>query len=444
MTPRPSLCTLVSLLVAVSSFTSLAAQDRATRVRRDLERFLDGDRWIYNDLEQGRREARESGKPLLVVFRCIPCDACRGFDEQVASFDPRIRELLDRFVRVRIPQANGADLSLFQFDFDLSFYAFFLNADGTVYGRFGSPSTQKDKKGEVSVDAFRQALTAVLDLHGSFRQTRDSLRAKTGPAAEYRVPEDYPSLRGRYASKLDYKGDVVKSCIHCHQIRDAERRVFRRASRPIPDRVLFPWPLPEVFGIGLDPRKRATVATVEEGSLAEREGFRPGDEILTLSGQPMVSIADVQWVLHRAPDEGRLKARIRRDGEEIELEIPLAPGWRRASSISWRVSTWDLRRMATGGLLLEEVPAHEREYLKIAADALALRAKHVGQYGEHATAKNAGFRKGDIILAVDGRRDRMTESEFIAYGLQEKRPGDRLELEVRRGQDTLELAFDLR
>jgi hypothetical protein len=28
--------------------------------------------WIYNDLKEGRTRAKAMGKPLLVVFRCVP------------------------------------------------------------------------------------------------------------------------------------------------------------------------------------------------------------------------------------------------------------------------------------------------------------------------------------------------------------------------------------
>ena len=30
------------------------------------------DFWIYDDLDAGYKAARESGKPLLVSFRCVP------------------------------------------------------------------------------------------------------------------------------------------------------------------------------------------------------------------------------------------------------------------------------------------------------------------------------------------------------------------------------------
>ena len=93
----------LSLLVAQTSF---AANDRETKVRQDRARLADDEHWIYNDLDRGLRESRASGKPLLVVFRCIPCEACSEFDEQVVERDPQARDLMDQFVCVRIVQAN--------------------------------------------------------------------------------------------------------------------------------------------------------------------------------------------------------------------------------------------------------------------------------------------------------------------------------------------------
>jgi len=47
-------------------------------------------------------------------------------------------KLMERFTTVRVVQAYALDLSLFQFDGDLTLAVVFLNADGTVYGRYGS------------------------------------------------------------------------------------------------------------------------------------------------------------------------------------------------------------------------------------------------------------------------------------------------------------------
>ena len=78
-----------------------------------------------------------------------------------------------------------------------------------------------------------------------------------------------------------------------------------------------------------------------------------------------------------------------------------------------------------------------------AEEGMALRVRHVGEYGEHAVAKRAGFRKGDIVVAFDGQDGRMTESELIAYAVQPKRPGDEVAVTVLRDGETEDMKFAL-
>lgn len=357
--------------------------------------------------------------------------------------DERIEALLRQFVCVRIIQANALDLAQFQFDFDLSFAAFLMNADGTIYGRFGSRSDQEDAMRQMTMEGFAQALAAALELHRDYPRNKAALAGKKGPPPRVKRPEEYPSL-SKYKPTLDYDGAVVQSCMHCHQIREAERQVLRQAKQPFPDNEMFPWPMPDVVGLSLDPKERARVLRVAPGSAAEKGGFRAGDEILTLAGQPILSIADVQWVLHTAGAPARIPAQISREGRTAQATLLLEKGWRRASDISWRVTTWDLRRMATGGMLLEAMSANERAKVGLADNALALCVKHVGEYGEHAAAKRAGFLKGDVLVAFDGRSDFMTESELIAHVLQRAKPaGETVAVTVLRGGRRIELRLPL-
>jgi len=139
----------------------LSAQDRDTKVRNDRAAFRESKDWVYNNLDEGLRIARESGKPLFVVFRCIPCEACQEFDDDVARRDPIIRDLMDRFVCVRIVQANTIDLTRFKFDFDQSFAAFLMNPDLTIYARFGTRS-ERDEARDISLKGLRKAMEAAL------------------------------------------------------------------------------------------------------------------------------------------------------------------------------------------------------------------------------------------------------------------------------------------
>jgi S1-C subfamily serine protease len=125
----------------------------------------------------------------------------------------------------------------------------------------------------------------------------------------------------------------------------------------------------------------------------------------------------------------------------LDVTLALAEGWRRQSDLSWRPTTWDLRRMATGGLWLEDLPADQRKASGLSSGQMALRAKHVGEYNEHAVAKRAGFQKGDVIVAIDGQSGPLTETGFIAYVLGTKMPGERIKLDVLRGDKRLEMSF---
>ena len=348
--------------------------------------------------------------------------------------DPVVRPLLDKFVCARVVSTNGLDLSLFQFDTDQSFAVFLLNADRTIYGRFGTRSHRTEWVGDVSLKGLAAAMQGALDLHAEYPQNREALRGKRGPKPDIRTPEEYPSLQGKYKSTLNYTGNVVQSCIHCHQIGDAIRDQYRENRQPIPESVLFPYPHPKAIGLVLDPDQRATVKEVVAGSPAAAAGFQEGDIIDRMDGQPLLSMADVQWVLHRtSPDGGLLAVNIQRGEAPHELHLNLASGWRRAGDISWRVSSWGMRRMATGGMVLESASAEARAKAGVPEGAMALNAKYIGGgNGPHAAAKNAGFQQGDLVIEFDGHTDLLREADLFRYALTQKNVGDQVSVTIWR------------
>jgi hypothetical protein len=420
------------------------AQTREDKVRADRQKVEAEGFWIYNDLAKGFAEAKKTGKPLLVILRCIPCEECVKLDDDLVNQDPRVRPLLEQFACVRLISTNGLDLALFQFDYDQSFAAFLLNADGAVYGRFGTRSHRTSWSDDVSIEGLAKALQRALDLHRRYPQNKAELAGKRGPAPAVPTPERYPLLKDKYGPQLDYAGKVVPSCIHCHQIGDAQRQLYRDRREPIPEAMLFSYPHPKALGLILDPKERATVLRVEKGTPAEQAGFVPGDEILKLAGQPLLSMADVQWVLHRAsPQEGSLPAEVQRDGRRVALTLPLPKGWRQRDDLSWRVSSWALRRMVTGGLVLEGLSPEEREQTGLAATGMALQVKHVGQYGAHAAAQKAGFRQGDIVIAFDAKTDLRRETDLFTYAVNNRKPGDRVAVTVLRDGKKLNLMLPM-
>jgi serine protease Do len=431
---------LIAVLVLSHGTVFGQLKTRDELVREDLAEIVEGAFWIYNDLPRGIAIAERTGKPLLVVFRCIPCEACAQLDSDIVERDLRVRGLLEKFVCVRVVHANGMDLSLFQFDYDQSFAAFLMNADKTIYGRYGTRSHQTESEDDVSLEGFAAALEAALALHAEYPDNKAALAGKQPQdVPPFAVPEQFPGLRGRYDASLKYEGEVAKSCIHCHQVGEALRDIHHAAGRPIPETVLFPYPHPKALGLVMDPKETAVVSRVAPDSPAARDGFLAGDRIESLAGQPLLSIADIQWVLHNAPAKGEISALVIRNGRAVPLELTLDEGWRRRDNISWRATSWALRRMVTGGLLLNDAPEGARKEAGLAEDSLALVVRHVGQYGPHALAKQAGFQTGDVLISVDGRNTAMRETDLFAYLVNKKQIGDEFAVKVWRKGERVEL-----
>ena len=423
----------LSLTLLLTSTVMGQNKTREQQVREDREQVTADVFWLYNDLPAAFARARESGKPILVGLRCIPCHECVKLDDHLVDTHPVIRPLLEQFVCVRVVSTNGLDLSLFQYDTDQSFAMFMLNADRTIYGRFGTRSHRTEWFGDVSLKGLAQALQAALDLHKDYPANKHVLAAKTGEPLEFSSPEKYPALKDRFTNSLNYRGEVAKSCIHCHQIGDARRDFYRQQKKPIPERLLYPYPHPKSIGLVLDPDQMATVKSVTSDSPAAAAGFRAGDAIELLDGQPLLSIADVQWVLNDVDPTGTtVKAVVRRNNGNHELTMALPRGWRQADDITWRVSSWGLRRMTTGGMKLTTLSDEHRKELNIGTRSMALLAEHVGQYGQHAVAKRAGFLKGDVIVSYDGQTDLMTPGSLLAYGARHTIPGQKISVTLLR------------
>jgi len=434
--PRLLLPMLVAALASTSSAETV--KDREGAVRQDRATMENDARWVYNDMQRGFAEAKRTGKPLLVVLRCVPCLSCAGIDAQVLLQNTDVTPLMDQFVCVRVINANALDLALFQFDYDLSFSSMFFNGDGTVYGRYGSWTHQKNSQ-DTTTAGFKHALEAALAIHRGYPANKVALAGKQGAPTAYKTPVEIPGLSGKYTFDLNWSGKVVPSCVHCHQIGDGLRLSYRNRKEPIPTDLIYPMPAPETIGLTLAQDQVARVASVATGSITAKAGLEPGDEIVSLAGQPLLSVADVSWVLHRLPESGPLAAVVKRGGAEKSLNLALPAGWRNRSDISGRVGTWGMRGMASGGLLLVDLTDEERSERGLGKSEMALFVKHVGEYGSHAAAKKAGFQKGDVIVALDGAAGRVTESELIGRLLQKHLPGEQLKATVLRGQQRVEL-----
>ncbi len=248
--------------------------------------------------------------------------------------------LLDRFVCVRLVRMWGVDMSRFQFDGMLTWATFFTNADGTIYGRYGSRGSKDGGSKDVSLAGFKVALEGALELHRGYPANRKELAGRTGPKSLWASPEVMPAFAGRF------KRDTITQfgCIHCHNVDEGRIKSAWMEKKGVPDSLLWSYPMPDVIGLNLDVHEKATVKAVRNPSAAAMAGFKAGDRIVRLEGQPLLSIADFQWVLQNANDTATLNAEVDRAGQKVELRLALAEGWRRQSDFTWRGAiAWQIR-----------------------------------------------------------------------------------------------------
>jgi S1-C subfamily serine protease len=147
-----------------------------------------------------------------------------------------------------------------------------------------------------------------------------------------------------------------------------------------------------------------------------------------------LSLADVQWVLQQVPAEGgSVKAAVKRGGQTTEVTLALARGWRQRDDIAWRASSWELRRVGLGAMMLKPMSAEQRAREKIPQAGMALRVEHVGQFAPHDVAKRAGVLKNDVLVSFNGRADFARETDLLAYALNEVSPNTPVPAVLLRG-----------
>ena len=342
-------------------------------------------------------------------------------DEQVVRQDKEIEKLEQQFVCVRLVQMKGVDLRLFQFDYDQTWAVSFLNADGTIYGRFGTrASVRNNSMSHISLASFRKALERALELHKGYPGNKDRLAGKRGPEPEYAAAEKIPGL-------------AKAECIHCHNVRDYPLRL-KWQEKKLTAADLYVYPLPENIGLRMDVDDGLKVKAV----LKDSPAARAGDGLVALNGQPLISQADIQWVLHNAPAEAKLAATLTRGQDTLQKTIALGGGWKE-SDLAWRESSWYGLRQ---GLKVEPLPAAERKKQDIPEGQMALAVR--GMFGKGpAPLQKAGLRVGDVIVAVGDKTDLLTEGRFLAYVRLNHGPDDKVKLVVLRNKERHELTVPM-
>jgi len=322
-------------------------------------------------------------------------------------------------VLVRNIRIQGFNLRLFDFDYDLTWVAFFLNAEERVYGRYGG----RDGTGPDSLqtlEGLKYAMQQALAVH----KEEAHLKPATAISPPLRV-EDYPAAKKR-------RGE----CIHCHQVNEFRREAERAAGTWSRDSMHM-YPYPENVGLSFHLDRVNVVKRVQSGSAAEKAGLQAGDVVTEVNKLRTLSWSDVQFALHKAPAQGKVPITWRRGAETRTAELELAAGWK-ATNYTWRPSVLDL--LPSLGLFGEDLTPKEKEQLGLKPTRLAFRQdRFVG--GDE---RKAGVRQGDIIIGVDGKEIEGPVEGFLAYVRRNYIAGDEIKLNVIRDGMRIDLPMKLR
>jgi hypothetical protein len=342
---------------------------------------------------------------------------CREFDGQVVRLE-KIKDVADKFVRVRLPRIDDADLNLFEFDYDLTFMVFFLDAKENVYARYGGRDG-KDADNRQSLEGLAYTMNSVLQMHA---QKDKSFAPKS-------------QEKSKYLHNLPNPPAFSRGCMHCHQIKAALESDLRKSGKWERD-LVWRYPLPENIGLRLEVNRGNIVEKVLEKSLASETDLKPGDKLRRLNGVPIHSFGDAQYALDLAPKTGAIEIAWQRGEEEMQAKFALPEGWRR-TDISWRTSAQHL--LSSGGMYGMDLTAEEKKSLELTPKQLAFRQKATLSR----QAREAGIQGGDIILGVNDKKLEMDMFAFLKYMRANYLVGDKVTINLIRDGKRVNLDMTL-
>ena len=238
---------------------------------------------------------------------------------------------------------NGVDLARFDFDYDTTWHAFFLDSDLNIYSRYGGRD-EESSDGRLSKESLLITMGEVLAVHER-RQKRVSL--PPGPSRETRIDGDDPDIDFHPAPlKRTTPEDIPllkanhQGCVHCHQVREY-RLLQSFHDKTFSRDDLFVYPLPENVGLRFDRRHGHKIKSVTSDSPAAKAGLLAGDVVTRLANVPVHSEQDVRWALNRVAAGEQPWVTVDRaaagsaQGQTLRAQLRLYGDWRE-TGLGWR------------------------------------------------------------------------------------------------------------
>lgn len=385
------------------------------------------------DFSSALVEAKSTGRPLLVTWRCLPCEQCSEFDEEILDGSAKLNPLLRRFITVRLTDASLLDERYFPYkthqDLDLSWWAYFLSSNGDLYGVFGGKDHVSENT-RISEEAFINNLERILAHHYDPRKDEWDVDLPVGHASITKTgPRDLRGYDLLVAKRPGMEAPHKEHgrCIHCHQVGDMLTIQAVDAGTFQLEQLTQKWPLPENVGILLNRDDGLLVERVTTGSPAERAGIRAGDRLGMADETRLFGQADFRGALHRA-EYGKDVINVAwLRGEDILFgEFKVQPGWRETEHW-WRKTVYDGVYGPTMGFFPLNGPNAGK------GRGLSIRP-WMGPKASERPVYKTGLRPGMEIIAINDMDKELTTRELITWFRLNHVPGEEVVYTVRGGK----------
>ncbi len=334
--------------------------------------------------------------------------------------------MASQFVCVRMQSMNGVNLNAFPFERDLTWMAFFQNAEGRTYARYGGRGDHGPES-HLNRESLLWTMRQVLERHKKNDVQPDN---KYEPVAKTtRVPMDHSAMRRKMANRKD-------SCIHCHDIKAADLEHNRRQGR-LQKYQIYTYPSPSRLGVHLDTQVHNKIKSIDRRSPAATAGLRAGDVLKSVDQQRVLTFADVTRVLELAPETGTVTFEVERAGQTVAAKIRVTKGWRKNVDASWRPSTGSVG--PSTGIWGKRVPDQQRRQYGLSTKTMAVRVTYIWSKW----AKGSGIRHNDIVIALNGYKADVNMRQLAAHLHLTGEWGDRFTFTVLRGGRKMDIKIQL-
>lgn len=185
-------------------------------------------------------------------------------------------------------------------------YGIVVSPDGYILTKASEIETVKELSVRVDMQSFKKVKIAMVDPRWDVALVKIDAKGL--------VPAEYAT-----SSKLDQGTWVVVNGATSRTRRRVLAGIISANPREIPAQG------GAVLGVILESAKDSLVVKeVSEGSGAEEAGVQGGDTILSVDGEPMKNMEDLTKCISAKKAGAKVKMRVKRNKEEIELDVRLA------------------------------------------------------------------------------------------------------------------------